>query len=415
MPYRFLFVNFRQKPVFMHIDLKHQDITIFIVEDNLMNTKIIESMLKQTGYMVHTASNGVEALEKLEVLIPDLILLDIIMPGLDGFEVIKRIKANPYQAHIPVIFITAQMDTADLVKGFQLGGVDFITKPVQKGELLSRMNTHLELKFAREKIEKQAKELQHALNEVDSSMRYAGMIQGAIFPKRELFDKYFEEYAIWFKPWGRVSGDFYWIREIDDHLLFAVGDCTGHGVPGALLSILSISALNEISLLHDISPNQMLDVLRERVKHSLNQQTFEHGIIDGLNIALLKFHPQRSFMEFSGAFHSIFHFSTKSNSLHKIEADRMPVSVYINEQPFSLTKLDVKPGDMLYLFSDGVPDQLGGPKGKKYSLKRLRTIIEENIQKPVSEQLDALNTDWMEWKGNEPQTDDTLLLAVKIP
>ena len=153
---------------------QNKDLRILIVDDILKNIQILGTTLRKEEYQINVAQNGLQALEVTEKVTPDLILLDVMMPELDGFETCERLKANPETRDIPIIFLTAKTATEDIVRGFELGAVDYVTKPFNTSELLSRVNTHLQLKSAREKLE----ELAHKLSKYLSHQVYASIFSG---------------------------------------------------------------------------------------------------------------------------------------------------------------------------------------------------------------------------------------------
>ena len=204
------------------------------------------NILKSKDYEVEFAIEGQTALDWIEKKDFDLVLLDIMMPGIDGFEVCKAIKDNPEKQQLPIIFLTAKTDTESIIKGFETGAVDYVSKPFNKNELLARVSTHLELKRSRDEIKRYARDIENKNKLITYSIQYAQNIQNATLPSPESLKEILPEHFILYKPKDVVSGDFYWISQDKGKIIVVSADCTGHGVPGAFMSILGICLLNEI-------------------------------------------------------------------------------------------------------------------------------------------------------------------------
>src|SRR3972149_2489957 len=233
---------------------------ILAVDDNPKNIQVLGNLIKNENYKVEFALNGKSALEWLQRREFDLVLLDVMMPEIDGFEVCRRIKQDPVLRHIPIIFITARDDEESIVSGFKSGAVDYITKPFKRNELLSRVSTHLELKKAREEIALKNKS-------ITSSINYARRIQQSILPSDEMIKKILPESFVLYRPKEIIGGDFFWIHNIGDKIIVAVADCTGHGVPGSIVSMLGISLLNEIFWKKNMyNADEILRELRKKIK-----------------------------------------------------------------------------------------------------------------------------------------------------
>jgi serine phosphatase RsbU (regulator of sigma subunit) len=253
------------------------------------------------------------------------------------------------------------------------------------------------------------KRQQKALNE---SLEYAQYIQKALFPGREKVDALFPNNFIYFLPRDVVSGDFYWIRQIRDKIVLTVGDCTGHGVPGAFMSILGITFLNEITNYEPLLPaNRILNSMRERIMKTLNQTGKRSELKDGIDLALIIYDLRNNELQFSGAKNPLYHF--REGTLNEIRADRMPIGVYgLFESSFTNHTLKMEPGDRIYLFTDGYADQLGGPQFKKFKFKKFRELLTDIQTYDLTRQKDKLDEAFHSWKGNFGQVDDVLVMGV---
>jgi len=265
-----------------------------------------------------------------------------------------------------------------------------------------------------EKVRERTKEIQAQKEEITSSIAYASRIQMAMLPTEDLFKNSFSEHFIIFKPRDIVSGDFYWIGEDDNKVFFTVADCTGHGVPGAFMSTLGISTLNEIIAGgNDYKANMVLNQLRKKVKTSLHQTGKEGEAADGMDIALCLFHRKKMMLEFAGAYNPLLIF--QDGALKEYKGDRMPIGIhYVEKDTFTNNEIKVKKGDAIYLFSDGFCDQFGGPDGVKYKLANLKKLLTEISHEPMITQKTIIEEELESWKGKFAQVDDISIVGVRI-
>jgi serine phosphatase RsbU (regulator of sigma subunit) len=236
----------------------------------------------------------------------------------------------------------------------------------------------------------------------------------AMLPTGDLFKNSFSEHFILFRPRDIVSGDFYWIGEDDNHVYFTVADCTGHGVPGAFMSTLGISTLNEIIANgNEYKANMVLNLLRKKVKTSLHQTGKEGEAADGMDIALCILHKNKKILEFAGAYNPVFVFH--DGTLNEYKGDRMPIGIhYVEKDSFTNNEIKVTKGDAIYLFSDGFCDQFGGPAGVKYKIANLKKLIAEITHEPMDIQKTLIENEIERWKGPFDQVDDISIIGVRI-
>jgi serine phosphatase RsbU (regulator of sigma subunit) len=265
-----------------------------------------------------------------------------------------------------------------------------------------------------EKVVERTAEIEAQKKEITSSIQYASRIQLAMLPEKEHFTTSFEEHFILFRPRDIVSGDFYWFDENDERIYFTTADCTGHGVPGAFMSMLGISALQEItSNYNDLSANSILDMLREKIKNALHQTGKEGEAADGMDMALCVLHKNRKLLEYAGAYIPIY--VVHDGQFIEYKADRMPIGIYHGKKElFSNNEIKVSKGDIVYFLSDGFIDQFGGPEGGKFKRANLKKLLSEISIKPLSEQKEILISEFDKWKGSLNQVDDVTVIGVKI-
>lgn len=262
-------------------------------------------------------------------------------------------------------------------------------------------------------IQDQKKQIEIQRDEIKDSITYASRIQSAILPSQKLFEKSFSDYFILFRPRDIVSGDFYWITEKNGSVIFTAADCTGHGVPGAFMSMLGNSFLNEITKeKKEQSASSILEQLRQMITTALSQSGNNSRPYDGMDIALCIYDKKSGEIEFSGAHNPLYH--VRNGDLTVYKANRMPIGYYPKEQKFTSQRIKVSEGDIIYLFSDGFPDQFGGDKNKKYTKKRFKKTLVSLSDLPLLQQQSRLEEVFTEWKGENSQIDDVLVMGIRI-
>jgi len=266
-------------------------------------------------------------------------------------------------------------------------------------------------------IREQRDQIAEQKQSIEDSILYASRIQRAILPSHDLAQEILPDYFILFRPRDIVSGDYFWMNKIGGKTIVVAADCTGHGVPGAFMSMLGVSFLNEIVLKENIvEPHLILNKLRNRVKKTLKQEGKEGEAKDGMDIALVVFDETQKKLYFSGAYNPVLIY--RGEELIEIKADRMPIGIYIKEkESFTLNEFDYQSGDTFYIFSDGYPDQFGGPKGQKFRIKTMKALIASIQDKPMSEQKEILNKtieEWMAETEGQEQIDDMVVIGVRL-
>jgi len=250
-----------------------------------------------------------------------------------------------------------------------------------------------------------------AMDEHISSLRYAGMIQQALMPGPELLSGILKDYFVIYLPKDIVSGDFYYAYQNAGYTILAAGDCTGHGVPGALLSILGISFLNEIMQVRDIPrANRILNRMREKIMVALDQKGIEAEKKDSIDIGLCVYEPFRKVLQFAGANRPLI--MIRNGKLTEIKPDKMPIGIApLEEISFTNHRIETKEGDRFYLFSDGYPDQFGEQTNKKFKIKNFRELLLSVSRLSMDEQKENLENSFYDWKGKTMQIDDILVLG----
>lgn len=296
----------------------------------------------------------------------------------------------------------------------------------EKNEELNQQNEEIstqrdEIETQRDLVTQQKASIEHILHEVNQSIDYAQRIQTTILPELELLEKIFNEYFVLYKPKDKVSGDFYWWAEIEGQIIVTVADCTGHGVPGAFMTMLGSSFLREIVQKEYITDAAViLRKLRKEIIKALKQKGIEGEQKDGMDMALVSINKETKLTHYAGAHNSLLlvknpHISTSdSASILEFKADKMPIAIYDLMDNFTTHEIFLNEGDMLYMYSDGFVDQFGGKNRKKFLSKNFRQMISEISIKSMTEQKELLNITIESWKGDNEQTDDITVLGLKI-
>ncbi len=277
----------------------------------------------------------------------------------------------------------------------------------------------LEIEESKIEIEQQRDLAYEQRKEILDSINYAQRIQEAVMPSKEYTDEVLKEHFIMFKPRDIVSGDFYWIKKMDNFVAIAAADCTGHGVPGAFMSMLGSSFLNEIVNRKTLTnAGEILTQLRKKVKTSLHQEGKSNEQKDGMDIAFLIINIETKKIYFSGAYNPLYIIrqenDTETPELHQLKADRQPIGIHIKEKEFTNHEFQLQNNDKLYMFSDGYVDQFGGATGSKFKIKKLKNLLIEIYDKSMQEQHLILKQTFNKWKGELAQVDDVLLIGIEI-
>lgn len=388
---------------------------ILIVDDNVKNLQVLGGFLQNEGYSVEFAIEGTSAIDWISRNSFDLVLLDIMMPGIDGYEVCRTVKKEEKNKDLPIIFLTAKIDHESIIEGFAAGAVDYITKPFIKDELLARVKTHLEIKKSRDRLSEYLEVIEEKSRNITASIEYAKNIQEAMLKTSLEYKDLIPEHFILYLPKDIVSGDFYWFTCIDNLVVIAVMDCTGHGVPGALMSTLGVTLLNETVLREKVvRPDLILENLRAKLIKTLSQKGFTGVIKDGIEGSVFCFDTMMNQFHYSGSCNSMI--IIHEGELNEIKPQRIPIGYSDKEVDFKNVSLSLVKNDLVYMFSDGYVDQFGGPeiKSKRFMIKRFKEILLANNSLPLEKQREILLSELTTWKGDSDQTDDILVLGIRF-
>ncbi len=267
-----------------------------------------------------------------------------------------------------------------------------------------------EQKAAEQIILKSKEKIEKAHKDITDSINYAKTIQEALLTKEAIIDNWINEYFILFKPKDRVSGDFYYINKINNFLIITAADCTGHGVPGGFLTMLGITFLHEAVKHKEVTKaSEILEMLRSNIKDTFS--SFGSQNASGLDIALCVIDTETGYMQFAGAYNPLL--IIRNNELIQYKATRNPIGNYPKEKDFENNEIQLQKDDLFYIFSDGYPDQFGGEKRKKFTMKRFKDLLMKNHKLSLPKQKEAIEENLMEWQSDNDQVDDIILIGVK--
>lgn len=384
-----------------HKKTKWRPITIFSIDkketDMLKSLALFarhnpQPLLRVDNQGVVTGANpSAEVLFAKESLVGDNI--KILIPELSDLDISGMIRNNEK--------VNSTIIIKDHIFDLTIKGISSIST------LNIYANEITQIVMAESKIKEQARN-------ISDSIVYASRIQMALLPEEKVLKTIFPECFVFYKPKNVVSGDFYWVNELGDLKIIAVADCTGHGVPGAFMSMLGISLLNEIILREHITdPGEILNILRERLILSLSSGNSKSDVKDGMDISLAVINTKTKTLHFSGAYNSMY--ICRDGKLIVLEADRMPVGKHFVEySPFSVKVEKVLSEDRFFMFSDGFKDQFGGVNNKKFSSGKFKDFIIETDKLPFDKIYDSLLQRFESWKLDKEQVDDVLVMGIKI-
>ena len=403
---------------------------ILYIDDEEDNLTVFYSTFRR-DYQVHLATSGLEGLEILSKHKIHLVIADQRMPKMTGTEFLERIIPE-YPDCIRMI-LTGYSDVEAIIQAINKGRVySYVTKPWSKEGLKITMNHALETHNLRQqnkklfddvmdanltlekKVIERTKKIELQRREITDSIQYASRIQNALLPPSEELDMLLPSYFILNKPRNIVSGDYYWLAQKDTKIVVAVADCTGHGVPGAFMSILGIAYLNEIlNKSAAIRANEILNQLRGQVIKSLRQTGKADEARDGMEIALCVVDFEKKKLQYSGAFRPLY--LIRDNELMEFKGDSMPIGFYDDEDSsFRNEEVNLIENDIIYMFSDGYVDQLGGPDRKTFKSGKFKQLLINIHKKPLQEQKEILENQFEEWRSKIEQIDDIIVMGIKF-
>lgn len=278
-----------------------------------------------------------------------------------------------------------------------------------KKEIEKRIEAEEKLQASLKEIHYQKLIVEEKSQEITDSIEYAKTIQSAILPSPKVIDEFLQDSFVLYKPKDIVAGDFYWIEAKEDRILFAVADCTGHGVPGAMISVVCNNALNRSVREYNLSePGEILDKAREIVIQEFEKSETE--VRDGMDIAICSLIEDK--LEYAGAHNPLW--IIRNGILLETKANKQPIGKFENLEPYTTHSFQLEKGDTIYIFSDGYSDQFGGARGKKYKTSNFKNLLLSIQESSMEKQLALLEAEFKKWRGSMEQIDDVCVIGLRI-
>ena len=371
---------------------------ILIVDDKPANLRLLSQMLADRGYVVRAVKSGVRALESIRATPPNLILLDIKMPGMDGYEVCRRLKELPELRSIPVIFISALNEIQNKVQGFDVGGVDYITKPFQYEEVIARVETHLAL-------QRFQKRLQKANRRYEKELKLAGSLQANLIPKQAPTVPGFQ-LSFMLRSARETSGDFYDIFPLNSrHIGILVADVVDKGAAAALLMAFSRTLLRTLAEELPENPDRVLNNVNQRMVSYTDGSHFVtvfYGILD----------PEKNELVYSNAGHNpAIHLKAANGEMKMLKNTGMPLGLF-DDQDWQQRKIQLDPGDLVVMYTDGVTDAQN-PLYELYGMERFTNTVRANRKSPPAELEKLVLEDIDRFLDGAPQPDDMAMVILR--
>ena len=376
---------------------------ILVVDDTPANLRLLMGILREVGYKVRPANNGQRAFSTIEKESPDLILLDIMMPDMDGYEVCEHLKANEQTREIPVIFISALNETFDKVKAFSVGGVDYITKPFQAEEVLARVETHL-------KLHELQRQLQQENLRMRAELEVSRRLQQMLLPtEKELEQIDSLDIAGFMEPADEVGGDYYDVLQYSGGILFGIGDVTGHGLESGALAIMVQSSIRTLlASYQELDSVKFLNALNQMVYHNVIRMNAEKS----MTLALLSY--QQGQLVLTGQ-HEEMIIVRSGGEVKQIDTIDLGFPIGLEEDITELVNQVTVPlntGDVVVLYTDGITEAENLDK-QMYGLERLCQVIKQNGQHTANKIKKAVIADVRQFIGQQKIYDDITLLVIK--
>lgn len=405
--------------------LMNSQLRILLLEDSPTDVELLERALRRARmeFELHVVDTKKEFIAGLQAeKLPDVIISDHSLPSFNSLDAMRIMQEMALD--IPFILVTGSVSEDFAVRCIKAGADDYILK-----DSLIRLPSAIESSLAKKQLSREKKmiealheRLQSAYREIadmhrdmKDSIVYARHIQEAMLPPKGKLATYVNDAFIIHKPKDILSGDFYWFAQLDEKLLVAAVDCTGHGVPGALMSMVGNYMLNEIVRERKVTtPGDVLAQLNTGIRKFLKQDQEGTTAPEGMDIALCAIDTRAHTVEYAGANNHLFFFRGKE--LQLVKGDRKGIGGFHlpGEITYTTRQFSYTPGDTFFLFSDGYADQFGGKDERRMQTRNLVKLLQSTLTLGLKEQ-EKLLDDWFErWKGGREQTDDILLIGVKL-
>lgn len=398
---------------------------ILIVDDDLITRELVKKVLERIeGVEIEEAWRGEIALKLAKENHFDLIIMDWGLPGINGFETAQELRKYQKTMNIPIILVTGFSSQDKMIEAFNLGFFDYLKKPFDEYEFLARIKSCLmisgyysALDEKNKEIDEKNRELEKQKKIIGDSINYARKITDSLLPDIKRLGEYCSDYFVSYKPKDIIGGDFYWFTQRDGLTFICVADATGHGVPGALISMMGLTLLNQIVQSEGvIEPSEIVNSLDEKINFTFSKgKSEEIDIYDGMDITIIRIDTVKKEIKCSGANQSAFFLT--DDSVREIQGDPYPVGGALSlrrKESYSQVSISYRTGDMIYMLSDGYIDQIGGMSNTKFMRQPFVDMLKELFTMGTSEQKALIEKRFDEWKSQYRQIDDVLIIGVRL-
>ncbi len=388
----------------------NEPLQILLVEDSDFDATVLVSFLSNAGVdfnhtRVWDRSTFEDALEKSS---PDLIIADHELPEFNGMDAFRIAKAN--KKNIPFILVTGTVSENILTEYAKEGVDDY---PLKNN--LLRLPSAIEHLLNKRKIEDLNKQLEIAQREIRASINCAKRIQNSMLSNTQIFKRVFAKSFGLFRPKDILSGDFYWLKQEEESFFIAVADCTGHGIPGALMSMIGIEKLNTL-VLQTKEPDEILTLLHQSIEETLGQSALHEHSCEGMDIVLCSVDKKNRSLKFSGANRPLWIIRNSTGELEEIRGTKRGIGGFTSglNPEFVCHEISLQPDDTFYLTSDGYADQFGGPLRRKITTEKFKQTLVDIQDQPMAQQEAHLANYFDDWKNGADQVDDMLVVGVRV-
>lgn len=388
---------------------------VLIVDDSAVNRMLLTRTLSQAGYSTCEANDGASALDIIKTFEPDLILLDIMMPGMDGFEVCSKIKKEEETKDIPVIFLSAKTETEDKIKGFEIGGADYITKPFDRGEVLARVRSQLKIRNLTQELMRANHELVEKQRRLDEDLRAAAGIQQSLLPHQS---PYLENLKVaWrFRPCQLIGGDIFNVSFLDEnHVAAYILDVSGHGVPSALVSATVHQVLQPQSgvLVKDLGAGGAREIVRpSEVLARLDREYPIERFDKYFTIFYMVVDVKEGVLHYSNAAHPYPVLVRCNGDLELLDVGGTIIGMD-GVLPFENGRKQLGPKDKIILYTDGIVE-CENSSGELFGERRLHDKLRLLKGEPIGRTLDAVFDTVLSFSGSSELTDDVSILGIEF-
>jgi serine phosphatase RsbU (regulator of sigma subunit) len=423
--------------------IEYENYIILIVDDNPINLAVVVNYLETYGFELIIARTGKSAIERAESVQPALILLDVMMPGIDGFETCRQLKANPFTKEIPVIFMTALTGIDDRVMGFKVGAVDYVTKPIQQAELLARIEMHLSLRDLHKNLQANNRQLQQEIQEreriaqslhvanteilalnqrltnenvrLEAEIDIARQIQQMLLPAPSELEQISGLDIVGFmQPTDEVGGDYYDVLQYGGRVKIGIGDVTGHGLKSGLVMLMTQTAIRTLLASGQTNPRYFLTTLNRAMYENMQRMKNRRN----LSLTLLDYVPQPdgevATLTVSGQ-HELILVVRRDGQVDLVDTTDLGFPIGMVPQIDNWVterSIELQVGDGLVLYTDGLTEATNR-EGYYYGLERLCALVSEHWAKSVDDIKDAIVFDVNQFIGTEKLADDLTFVVIK--